>query len=132
MRSTVKDITAYMHHSGRGSRNPNPEFSRINGGGSMSTMSTCFIDLEMSSTVNGMLVFFYRDIRIGDEFEMWKWCKSQFERYRVKQSLVKYLESSSSRKELLTALLESSVIITLMLEITYIWNRFRKQLATKD
>lgn len=31
-----------------------------------------------------------------------------------------YLESSSNRKELLTALLESSVIKYLMLEITYV------------
>lgn len=42
-------------HSGRGSRNPNPEFSRISGGGSTSAISTCCIDLEMSSTENGML-----------------------------------------------------------------------------
>lgn len=32
----------------------------------------------------------------------------------------RYLESSSNRKELLTALLESSVIKYLMLEITYV------------
>lgn len=45
----------YKHHSRRGSRNPKPEFSRINGGGSTSAMSTCRNDLEMSSTVNGIL-----------------------------------------------------------------------------
>lgn len=47
------------HHSGRGSKNPKPEFSRSNGGGSMSAISTCCIDLEMSSTVNGMLYKHY-------------------------------------------------------------------------
>lgn len=38
----------------------------------------------------------------------------------IEQKLVlAYLESSSKRKELLTALFESSVIITLMFAITY-------------
>lgn len=78
---TIRDYD-HQHHSERGSKNPNPECSRIKGGGSMSVISTCCIVLEMSSTENGML------------------------------------ESSSSRKELLTALLESSVIMTLMLDIT--------------
>lgn len=45
----------HQHHSKRGSKNPNPECSRINGGGSMSVISTCSIVLEMSSTENGML-----------------------------------------------------------------------------
>lgn len=73
------------HHalySGGGNKNTNPEFSRMSGGGSMSEMSICCIDFDMSSTENGML------------------------------------ESSSSRNELLTGLLESSVINTLMFDIT--------------
>lgn len=45
----------HQHHSERGSKNPNPECSRIKGGGSMSVISTCCIVLEMSSTENGML-----------------------------------------------------------------------------
>lgn len=48
-------VVEYEHHSERGSKNPKLEFSRINSGGSMSAISTCCIDLEMSSTVNGML-----------------------------------------------------------------------------
>ena len=39
----------------RVSKNPKPEFSRISWGGSMSFTSTCCIDFDMSSTVNGML-----------------------------------------------------------------------------
>lgn len=50
----------YDHHSERGSKNPKPEFSRINGGGSTSAMSTFCIDLEMSSTENGMLHWLFR------------------------------------------------------------------------
>lgn len=36
-------------------KKPKPEFSRIRGGGSTSDISICCIDLEMSSTENGML-----------------------------------------------------------------------------
>lgn len=42
-------------HSVRCNKNMKPEFSRIRGGGSMSPTSICCIDLDMSSTVNGML-----------------------------------------------------------------------------
>lgn len=56
-------ITDYEHHSERASKNPNPEFSRINGGGSTSATSTCWIDLEMSSTENGMLHPKFKDLR---------------------------------------------------------------------
>lgn len=38
-----------------GNRNTKPEFSRIRGGGSTSEISTCSMDLEKSSTENGML-----------------------------------------------------------------------------
>lgn len=51
---TIRDYD-HQHHSERGSKNPNPECSRIKGGGSMSVISTCCIVLEMSSTENGML-----------------------------------------------------------------------------
>lgn len=42
-------------YSERGSKKLNPEFSRTNGGGSTSVISTCCIELEMSFTENGML-----------------------------------------------------------------------------
>jgi hypothetical protein len=50
-------MSAFMPniYSGGGNKNTKPEFSRINGGGSMSDMSICCIDLDMSSTENGML-----------------------------------------------------------------------------
>lgn len=48
------------YHSERGSKNPKPEFSRIIDGGSTSAMSTCCRDLEMSSTVNGMLHWYMK------------------------------------------------------------------------
>lgn len=52
----IENLTCYFeHHSVRGSKNPKPEFSRITAGGSTSAMSTCCNDLEMSSTVKGML-----------------------------------------------------------------------------
>lgn len=38
----------------RGSKKLNPEFSRISAGGSISEMSIGSIDLDMSSTENGM------------------------------------------------------------------------------
>lgn len=49
--------TVAHHHSERCSKNVKPEFSRIKGGGSISAISICCIDLEISSTVNGMLHF---------------------------------------------------------------------------
>lgn len=42
-------------HSERGNKNTKPEFSRISGGGSTSTMSIFSIDFDISSTENGML-----------------------------------------------------------------------------
>ena len=47
----------YALYSGGGNKNTKPEFSRMSGGGSMSEMSICCIDLDMSSTENGMLHF---------------------------------------------------------------------------
>lgn len=43
------------NQSVRGNKKLKPEFSRISGGGSMSEMSICSIDFDMSSTENGML-----------------------------------------------------------------------------
>jgi len=82
LQSLIKLTFLPCIYSGGGNKNTKPEFSRINGGGSMSDMSICCMDLDMSSTENGIL------------------------------------ESSSSRNELLTGLLESSVINTLMFDIT--------------
>ncbi len=42
-------------YSGGGNRNTKPEFSRMSGGGSMSEMSICSIDLDISSTEKGIL-----------------------------------------------------------------------------
>lgn len=39
----------------RGSKKLKPEFSPIRGGGSMSEMSICSIDFDISSTEKGML-----------------------------------------------------------------------------
>lgn len=41
--------------SGRGNKKLKPEFSRISGGGSISEISICSFDFDMSSTENGML-----------------------------------------------------------------------------
>lgn len=41
--------------SGRGNKKLKPEFSRINGGGSISDISICSFDFDMSSTENGIL-----------------------------------------------------------------------------
>lgn len=50
----------------------------------------------------------------------------------VEENISQYLESSSNKKELLTALLESSVIITLMLEITYVITEYiQKKIGNK-
>lgn len=54
MMDGIRVLDKHGHHSERWSKNTKPEFSRINDGGSTS-VSTCFIDLEMSSTVKGML-----------------------------------------------------------------------------
>lgn len=48
-------IKSCIIQSERGSKKLKPEFSRIRGGGSMSDMSICSIDFDMSSTENGML-----------------------------------------------------------------------------
>jgi hypothetical protein len=53
------DIWSYFCNercqSGRGNKKLKPEFSRINGGGSISDISICSFDFDMSSTENGML-----------------------------------------------------------------------------
>lgn len=57
---TKRDVThmrfmCKVVYSERGSKNTNPEFSRISGGGSTSTMSIFSMDFDISSTENGML-----------------------------------------------------------------------------
>lgn len=43
------------NQSARGNKKLKPELSQIRGGGSMSDMSICSIDFDISSTENGML-----------------------------------------------------------------------------
>lgn len=141
----------------RGNKKLNPEFSWINEGGSMSAISICSIDLDMSSTENGMLqqknedmsrdrycyytrqqkrsynrlcclkkMMLSRDSNgfvntngFENHAAEWFYIHTWYQyRKMLIQHIVSYLESSSSRKELLTALLESSVIRTLILDTT--------------
>lgn len=113
------------HQLERWCKNTNAEFSRINGGGSTSAMSTCWIDLEMSSTENGML---HHNLRQDMNL---RWSVKRTYMPNIENELFnkRYLESSSNKKELLTALLESSVIITLILEITYQWDGNRNHIG---
>lgn len=53
----IQSMECFDHHSERWCKKTNPEFSRINGGGSISARSTCCIDLDMSSTEKGMLQY---------------------------------------------------------------------------
>lgn len=53
--SAGKKIQLLVYHSDRCNKNVKPELSRIKGGGSISAISICCIDLEISSTVKGML-----------------------------------------------------------------------------
>lgn len=116
-----------MSHSERASKNPNPEFSRINGGGSTSATSTCCIDLEMSSTENGMLHSHKRFEKKCYSQDLYRqWCINY-----LPWKFIKHLESSSNRKEVLTALLESSDIIALMLDITCRMKEFHVEIYHK-
>lgn len=55
VRIPVDQIYTKSCQSGRGNKKLKPEFSRIRGGGSISAISICSIDFDMSSTENGML-----------------------------------------------------------------------------
>lgn len=104
------------YHSDRCNKNVKPEFSRIKGGGSISAISICCIDLEISSTVNGML-------HMGEKkstFLVYSHGNAWNPEFILTYVIVgnHYLESSSNKNELLTALFDSSIIITLILEIT--------------
>lgn len=103
---------SFVHYSERASKNPNPEFSRINGGGSTSATSTCCMDFEMSSTENGILRT-YQKVKE-------KYYSNVKDNIKLFPEVILYLESSSNRKEVLTALLESSATIALMVVVTCI------------
>jgi hypothetical protein len=71
------------------------------------------MDLEMSSTENGML-HPYSKVK-----EKWyEEVKDNQRNIRLFPELILYLESSSNRKEVLTALVESSATIALMVVVT--------------
>lgn len=105
--------STFKSQSDRGNKNINAEFSRISSGGSMSEISICSIDFDMSSTENGILHFKKSSRQIKKNVILKRIaCREGSERE------INNLESSSSKNELLTALLESSVINILIFDIT--------------
>lgn len=118
----MKNWNPNDHDSSCSNKKLKPELSRISGGGSISSTLIWSIDLERSSTENGMLQNVTGSVALDVckfvRVNLW-YQEKFFQKHNLSNSQnIFNLVSSSSKKELSTALNESSVARNLSSEIT--------------